>query len=202
MPELDQASNAYFDAAFDGQKYMAIFRGLPLDDTLAACRAAWDAGIDMVEVPIQTPEALQALRAAVRAGQERGRQVGAGTVISPELVRAAREAGAAFTVAPGLDADVVRAARDENMPHLPGVATATEIGAALRHGLRWLKAFPAAQLGSGWVKAQVSGPFPDVSFVVTGGMSPANAAEFLAAGARVVALGSAVTDPAQLASLP
>lgn len=187
-------SGAYFDTVFAGRPYMALFRGLSVADTLAGCHRAWDAGIDVVEVPIQTPEAVVALREAVRDGRGRGREVGAGTVLTPEQVRAAAAAGATFTVAPGLDPAVADAAEREGLAHLPGVATATEIGTALRHGLRWLKAFPATQLGAGWIRAQRGGPFPDVSFVATGGITPATAAEFLGAGAAVVAFGSAVTD--------
>ena len=83
---------------------------------------------------------------------------------------------------------------------MPGVATATEVQQAYTAGLRWLKAFPASLLGTGWFPA-MHGPFPEVRFVATGGMNARNAAEFLDTGVRVVAVGSALEDAAELARL-
>ncbi|GAA4855455.1 bifunctional 4-hydroxy-2-oxoglutarate aldolase/2-dehydro-3-deoxy-phosphogluconate aldolase [Saccharopolyspora cebuensis] len=179
---------------------LAILRGMTPQRTAELAERAWDLGIEAVEVPIETPRAEPSLRAAVEAGARRGRPVGAGTVTSPEQVRTAQEAGAAFTVAPGLDAEVVRLSADVGVPHLPGVATPSEVQQARRLGLDWVKAFPAAQLGAGWFSA-VLGPFPDLKLVATGGMNARNAAEFLAAGARAVAVGSALDDPEQLPAL-
>ena len=190
-------STAFFDRVFDGQSVMAILRGLSPAETVAVCERAWDIGLEVVEVPIQTDDALPSLQAAIAAGRERGRQVGAGTVVTVEQVHAALGQGAAFTVAPGLDEDVLRACHEVGLPHLPGVATATEISKARRAGLRWLKAFPAAELGPSWIKAQLA-PFPGTRFVATGGMDARNAGTFLDAGARVVAVGSALNDPAQI----
>ncbi len=129
-----------------------------------------------------------------------GRLVGAGTVVSPRHVELAASAGAAFTVSPGFDADVVRASVVAGLPPLPGVATATEVQAAMALGLTWLKAFPASLLGTGWFRA-MAGPFPGARFVATGGMDAANAGDFLDAGVRTVAVGSAIEDPAQLPAL-
>ncbi|NEB81742.1 bifunctional 4-hydroxy-2-oxoglutarate aldolase/2-dehydro-3-deoxy-phosphogluconate aldolase, partial [Streptomyces sp. SID14478] len=100
----------------------------------------------------------------------------------------------------GLDAAVASASVAAGLPHLPGVATATDVQAARALGLTWLKAFPASVLGADWFRA-MRGPFPEVPFVATGGMDAGNAAAYLSAGARVVAVGSALEDPAQLASL-
>jgi 2-dehydro-3-deoxyphosphogluconate aldolase/(4S)-4-hydroxy-2-oxoglutarate aldolase len=86
------------------------------------------------------------------------------------------------------------------MPHLPGVATASEIQRAVAHGLDWVKAFPAAALGESWFTL-MRGPFPDLKVVATGGMSADNATRYLSAGASVVAVGSALGDPAQLDAL-
>ena len=84
--------------------------------------------------------------------------------------------------------------------HLPGVATPSEIQQALRHGATWLKAFPATVLGTGWFAA-MRGPFPEVNLVATGGVSAHNAADYLAAGARAVAVGSALADETQWEAL-
>jgi len=186
-----------FDEIFGTQRIMAILRGMPERETVELASRAWDLGIDLVEVPVQTPDALPALRAAIAAGAERGRTVGAGTVITLEQVRAVADAGVAFTVAPGLDPAVLAASTAAGLPHLPGVATPSEIQLALRHGLEWLKAFPAAVLGEAWFKA-MKGPFPQVKLVATGGMDAHVAPAFLDAGARVVAVGSALADPKQI----
>lgn len=192
--------NEWFTDAFAGQTLMAILRGFDSDRTVALAAAAWDLGVRCVEVPVQDDEAVAALTAAVAAGKEAGHPVGAGTVTTPRRLRAAIGAGAAFTVAPGLDPELARASADAGLPHLPGVATPTDVQLAQRIGLTWVKAFPAAVLGTGWFTA-MRGPFPEVRFVATGGMDAGNAADYLRAGASVIAVGSALGDPTQLPAL-
>lgn len=189
-----------FDTLFAGQRVMAILRGLPPEETVALSQTVWDGSVDLVEVPIGQQGQEKALAAAVEAGAERNLVVGAGTVISAEHVRRAADAGAAYTVAPGFDPDVLTASREAGMPHLPGVATASEIQRAAELGCRWVKVFPAAALGTGWFKA-MRGPFPDMRFVATGGVAVSEVGEYLDAGASVVGIGSALADPAALAQL-
>ena len=190
-----------FETAFGTVPLMAILRGLDVARTVGAARRAWDLGIALVEVPVQDETAVCALRAAVEAGAERGAVPGAGTVTSLRRLEKAAAAGAAFTVAPGFDPEVAHASVAAGLPHLPGVATPTEVQRALAAGFGWLKAFPAAQLGPGWVRA-MHGPFPQARFVVTGGMRPGTTEEFLDAGASAVALGSALSDAGQYARMP
>lgn len=189
-----------FDELFARAPVMAILRGFSVERTVEIATAAWDLGIDCVEVPIQTPDAVAALRATVAAAAARGKTVGAGTVISYEHVRQAADAGAAFTVSPGIDPEIVRQSLEAGLPTLPGVATASEIQLAQRLGLDWVKAFPAALLGPAWF-ASMHGPFPGIKFVATGGISADNAQEFLKAGVRVVALGSSLADPSSLPAI-
>lgn len=192
--------NAQFSEMFAAAPLMAILRGMGTERSLAAATTAWDLGIDVVELPIQTPEDIEALKTVAAAARERGKVVGAGTVVSLEHVRLASDSGAAFTVSPGFDLEVARASSESGMPPMPGVATATEVQLALKSGLTWLKAFPASVLGAPWIRA-MHGPFPLANFVTTGGMDAVNADEFLRAGARVVAVGSALEDPSQLPKL-
>lgn len=194
------STSQLFDALFSSTRVMGIFRGASPEETVALCHAAWDAGVTAVEVPVQSEEAFEALAAAAEAGSERGRVVGAGTVRFPDQLRRAVDAGARFTVAPGLDPDIVRLSDELGVAHLPGVATSTDIHAALKAGLVWLKAFPASQLGARWVRAQLA-PFPEAQFVATGGVDADNAREFLDAGCRAVAVGSAFGDPGQIRRL-
>lgn len=188
---------ARFDDLFAGQRVMAILRGLPPEETVRLAGRVWDRGVAALEVPIGRPEQVPALAAAVRAGAERGLPVGAGTVISVEQVRVAAQAGARYTVAPGLDHDVLAASLAAGMPHLPGVGTATEVQRAQAAGCTWVKVFPAGALGPAWISG-MRGPFPDLSYVATGGITPRTARDFLSAGARVVALGAALTESDQV----
>ena len=192
--------NSVFEEIFRDVPLMAILRGMGVERTLATATRAWDLGITAVEVPVQTPTDVEALRVVAEAAHERGLTVGAGTVVSLEHVRQAADAGAAFTVSPGFDVDVVRASHEAGMPALPGVATATEVQRAMAEGLTWLKAFPASLLGTGWFPA-MRGPFPQARFVATGGMDSGNARSYLDAGVRVVAVGSALEDETQLPAL-
>jgi 2-dehydro-3-deoxygluconokinase len=192
--------NDAFDGLLAGRPLMAIFRGLGVDRSLALARRAWDLGIDVVELPIQSDEDVEALAAVVAAARADGRSVGAGTVVSARHVELAASAGAAFTVSPGFDPDVVRASIAAGLPPLPGVATASEVQAATALGLTWLKAFPASLLGPAWFRA-MAGPFPGARFVATGGMDATNAGAFLDAGVRTVAVGSALDDPEQLPAI-
>jgi 2-dehydro-3-deoxyphosphogluconate aldolase / (4S)-4-hydroxy-2-oxoglutarate aldolase len=192
---------ALFETAFDALPLMAILRGFEVARTVEVSRRAWDVGIALVEVPVQDETAVSALGAAVEAGAARGAVVGAGTVTTVERLEKAAAAGAAFTVAPGFDPEVAHASVAAGLPHLPGVATPSEVQRALAAGFGWLKAFPAAQLGPDWVRA-MHGPFPEARFVATGGMGLGNTEEFLDAGVRAVALGSALSDAGQYARLP
>jgi len=186
-------SNDWFDREFAASPVMIIMRGLGVERSLELSALAWDIGVATVELPIQNPEDLEALKAVVALGAERGRTVGAGTVISAKQVAQAAEAGATYTVSPGLDTDVIKESLDAGLPTLPGVATASEVQAGMRLGLTWFKAFPAAALGPGWISA-MHGPFPSAKFVATGGVNVTTASSFLTAGARVVSLGSALND--------
>lgn len=193
-------SNGWFETAFRGQRMLAILRGLDPGKTVEIAQRAWENGIAWVEVPIQDASGLEALAAAAEAARSQGRSVGAGTVTTPERVRQAAEAGACFAVAPGLDEETARASLDAGLPYLPGVATPSEVQAADRIGLRWLKVFPASVLGPGWIRA-MGGPFPLARFVATGGIDAGNARDYLDAGASVLGIGSALEDPGQLDQL-
>lgn len=181
--------NDWFDDDFFRIPVIAVLRGLTPSEAVRSATRAWDAGVRHAEVTIETPEAVRTLAAVASAAAERGMAVGAGTIISVEQLDAAASANASFTVSPGLDEGIVQESIRRGIPHLPGVATASEILRAKALGLSWLKAFPASLLGPEWVKA-MKGPFPDVQFVATGGMKAATARTYLAAGVSVVGLSS------------
>jgi 2-dehydro-3-deoxyphosphogluconate aldolase/(4S)-4-hydroxy-2-oxoglutarate aldolase len=178
---------------------MLILRGASPDDAVAAARQAWSAGVRLVEVTLESESGLPALEAVVRAAEGRF-PVGAGTLTTPERLRRAVDAGARFGVAPGLDPDTVAAAERLGVPFLPGVATPTEAGLALRLGVTAVKAFPASILGPAWISA-LAGPFPELRVVATGGVDAGSAPEYLRAGALGVGVGSSLASGGALAEL-
>jgi 2-dehydro-3-deoxyphosphogluconate aldolase / (4S)-4-hydroxy-2-oxoglutarate aldolase len=140
-------------------------------------RALVAGGIRMLEVTLRTPVALQCIE---RIAQEVPEAVaGAGTVRTPAEAQAAARAGARFAVSPGFTHSVGQACRDEGLPLLPGVATGSEIMMAVEAGYTELKFFPAMQAGGPAMLKAWSGPFFDVKFCPTGGVSESNAKEFL-----------------------
>lgn len=193
MPEqaVPRPNPAWFAESLLACPVMAVFRGLPPAQTAELSNVAWDIGVLNVEVPIESVRAVASLKAAVAAGASRGMRVGAGTIISASQLTTAISAGAAYGVSPGLDPELVALANELSFPFIPGVATASEVLAAQRLGVRWIKAFPASVLGAEWFAA-MKGPFPGTSFIATGGMTGHNAGLFLASGASVVGVGSAI----------
>ncbi|MDR6508460.1 bifunctional 4-hydroxy-2-oxoglutarate aldolase/2-dehydro-3-deoxy-phosphogluconate aldolase [Arthrobacter oryzae] len=181
--------NDWFDDDFFRVPVIAVLRGLTPAEAVRSARRAWDAGVQHVEVTIETAEAIPTLAAVASAAAERGVAVGAGTIIRIEQLDAAASANASFTVSPGLDDGILKESIRRGIPHLPGVATASEILRAKAFGLSWLKAFPASVLGPDWIKA-MKGPFPDVRFIATGGMRAATTNLYLDAGVSVVGLSS------------
>lgn len=141
-------------------------------------RALLAGGIRMLEVTLRTPQALACMEAIARDVPEA--IVGAGTVRSAADAQAAAMAGARFAVSPGYTHAVGRACRDLGLPLLPGVATGSEIMMAQEAGLTELKFFPAMQAGGVAMLKAWSGPFGDVSFCPTGGVTLHNAPELLA----------------------
>lgn len=140
-------------------------------------RALVAGGIRMLEVTLRTAAALDAIRAIAQEVPEA--VAGAGTVRSAEDAKAAAAAGARFAVSPGFTVSVGRACRDLGLPLLPGVATGGEIMMAQEEGYDALKFFPAMQAGGPAMLKAWGGPFFDVTFCPTGGVSPQNAGEFL-----------------------
>lgn len=190
----------YFESKAAAAPVVVILRGETPERTVELCDIAWDLGVQLVEVPIAYPEALASLQAAVAAARERGVEVGAGSVHSVEQFDSAVAAGAAFTVAAATNVEIIARAAARGIPHLPGVATGTEVATALAAGSTWLKAFPASVLTPAWVSA-MRGPFPRAKFVATGGVDASNARAFLDAGCSAVAFGSSFSQPASVEAI-
>ncbi|HEX7383633.1 MAG TPA: bifunctional 4-hydroxy-2-oxoglutarate aldolase/2-dehydro-3-deoxy-phosphogluconate aldolase [Burkholderiaceae bacterium] len=148
------------------------------DDAVPLARALVAGGVRVLEVTLRTPAALDAMRAIADVLSEA--TVGAGTLRSAADVRAAVHAGCRFGVSPGYTREVAAACRDLGLPLLPGVATASEVMAASADGHRFLKFFPAVAAGGVAMLKALHGPFPDIAFCPTGGITAQTAPQFLA----------------------
>lgn len=165
-----------------------------VSDAVSVARALVQGGVRMLEITLRTPQALACIEAIAR--QVPQAVVGAGTLHRAADVSAVVSAGAQFAVSPGYTAALGFACTDAGIPLLPGVATASEIMQALNDGFSQLKFFPALQAGGVAMLKAWSGPFADVQFCPTGGITASNAAEFLALP-NVVCVGGSWLVPAQ-----
>ena len=149
-----------------------------LQDAVPLAQALVAGGVKVLEITLRTPVALDCMRAIALAVPEA--VVGAGTIRSVEDAKAALDAGCRFGVSPGYSSDVGLACKQLGLPLLPGVATASEVMAANADGYGFLKFFPATAAGGIPMLKALAGPFADVLFCPTGGITPETAPQFLA----------------------
>lgn len=148
-----------------------------VDDAVPVAQALLEGGVRVLEVTMRTPVALRCMEAIARAVPQA--ILGAGTVRSAADARAALAAGARFAVSPGYTGALGAACREIGLPLLPGVATASELMAAQDAGHDFVKFFPASAAGGIPLLKALSGPFPDVNFCPTGGITPQNVRDYL-----------------------
>lgn len=157
-----------------------------------------DGGLTVLEVTLRTEAAWQALDAVIAAHPDA--VVGVGTVLEPEQMVRAKEAGARFAVSPGFEPMLAEAARATRLFYLPGVATASEVMQARRAGFHLLKLFPAEAAGGRALLRSFASPFGDVAFCPTGGVGPANLADYLTLPNVACVGGSWVATDADIAA--
>lgn len=160
----------------------------PLAEALVA------GGLPALEVTLRTPAALDVIRAMAEVP---GGVVGAGTLVTPDDVRAAKEAGAQFGVSPGATDALIAACEAEGLPLLPGAATASEAMALLEKGYDMLKFFPAEASGGAPALKAIGAPLPQITFCPTGGVSPSNARDYLNLS-NVICAGGSWVAPKQM----
>lgn len=182
MSYSDRFSSAILDLGL-----VAILRGVPDGQLEAVALALAESGIKLIEVALSDRAALRQI-GILRSLVPEDVIVGAGTVISRELAVAAAEQGATFLVTPHVSEPVIGHAVENDLGLLCGAMTPTEIMHAVDLGARFIKLFPASQLGAGYVK-QLLGPFPQLKLFPTGGIGSGNLAEFLEAGAKGAGVG-------------
>ncbi len=191
----------YFETKLATCPVIAILRGLSPEDADTAARRLWDIGVELVEITVQDSDGVRALERVSRSAEAEEKAIGAGSVTSIATFEQAVETGASFVISPGLDINLVKHAREAQIPYLPAVATPSEIQRAQEHDVRELKLFPARQLGGvGFLKA-VAGPFPDVRFVATGGITVSDIETYLEAGGLGLGIGSELTQSAGIEAL-
>ena len=174
--------------------FTAILRGLAPEEALAVGAALVEAGMTILEVPLNSPRPLDSIRLlAQRFGSTC--LIGAGTVMTPVQVREIGEAGGRLIVMPHGDAEVIAAAKQAGMVCMPGIATPTEGFAALRAGADALKLFPAELVTPAVLRAMRAVFPPRTLFLPVGGITPDNLAGFVQAGASGFGLGSGLYAP-------
>lgn len=178
---------------------VAILRGIKPDEAEEIVAVLVEAGFEMIEVPLNSPEPFVSIeRLARRFGQDC--LIGAGTVTNaPDCVRVA-EAGGRLMVSPNVEAEVLATAQAYDMVTMPGVFTPTEAFLALRCGASALKYFPASVLGPAGIAAQLAVLPKGVVVGAVGGVSDKNLATYVAAGVRAFGLGSSLYKPGMTAS--
>lgn len=164
------------------------------ENALPIAHALSNGGIDCMEITFRTEHALSSIRSITKALPDM--IVGAGTVTSIDLAKDAVDAGAQFIVTPGFNPDLVQWCIKANVPIIPGVQTPSEIESALRQGLTYLKFFPAESSGGIQKLKDLSGPYPHVQFMPSGGINIHNLNAYLALK-NVFAVGASFMIPAQ-----
>ena len=172
-------------------RLVAVVRSKSADEALALSRAAAEGGIKFVEITFSVPGALDVIK---ELAARKDIHVGAGTVLVPQQAERAIGVGAEFIVSPSLELNLVGICHMANIACFPGAATPTEIIAAQRAHADLVKIFPADLAGGPYFIRQMRGPFPDVRFMVSGGVSLKNVTEYVRVGVTGICLGSAYLE--------
>lgn len=178
---------------------IAILRGITPEEAVNVCDALVTAGITMIEVPLNSPNALVSIANAATALRDRA-LIGAGTVLSKAQVDAVADAGGAFVVSPDTNKTVIGQTLAQGMKSYPGVFTPTEAFKAIRAGATGLKFFPAEVLGAKGIKAMKAVLPPDLPLYAVGGAAPDNFHEFFEAGCIGFGLGTFLYKPGRPAA--
>jgi 2-dehydro-3-deoxyphosphogluconate aldolase/(4S)-4-hydroxy-2-oxoglutarate aldolase len=159
-----------------------------VEEARFAATAVSSGGIPIVEITMTVPEACELIQDMVTNAPDI--IVGAGTVLDPVTAHRCLEAGAQFLTSPGLDLSIVELTEKAGVVTMPGALTPSEVTAAWRAGVDFIKVFPCSQVGgAGYIRA-LKGPFPNASFVAAGGVTQQTASDLIRAGATALGIGS------------
>ncbi len=168
-----------------------------VEEAVQVAKALARGGIEVIEVTLRNGIAMDALKAMIEASPNIA--IGAGTVLTTRQMETVTNMGAAFAVSPGITPSLISAAQYGNLPYLPGIATASELMQGLQFGLSCFKFFPAAQAGGPALLSAFAGPFSDVVFCPTGGITSKTAPDYLRLNNVLCVGGSWLTTPERLA---
>ena len=178
----------------DHRHIIAILRGITPNETVEVCKALISAGITMIEVPLNSPDALTSIAMASNTlGDEAA--IGAGTVLSKKHVWAVSDAGGTFIVSPDTNKQVIEETVRLQMLSYPGVFTPTDAFRAIKAGATGLKFFPAEVLGPKGIKAMKAVLPQEMPVYAVGGANPENFSEYFAAGCTGFGLGTYIYKP-------
>lgn len=167
-----------------------------VEEAVQVAKALARGGIEVIEVTLRNGIAMDALKAMIEASPNIA--IGAGTVLTTRQMETVTKMGAAFAVSPGITPSLISAAQYGNLPYLPGIATASELMQGLQFGLSCFKFFPAAQAGGPALLSAFAGPFSDVVFCPTGGITLKTAPDYLRLNNVLCVGGSWLTTPERL----
>lgn len=173
---------------------IAILRGITNEEAVPVCTALVEAGITLIEVPLNSPNAIESISRAAKALSDRA-EIGAGTVLTEENVRAVAAAGGSFIVSPDTNEAVIAETVKLGLKSYPGVFSPSDAFKAIRTGATGLKFFPAEVLGSKGIKAMKAVLPPDLPLYAVGGANPDNFDEFFAVGCSGFGLGTYIYKP-------
>lgn len=175
-----------------------VLRGSSTEEALAIARAIAAGGVNVLEVTMTVPGAMEVIRTLIR--EEPQMLVGAGTVLDPDTARVCMLEGAQFIVSPATNPATIEMCRRYSVAILPGALTPTEVVTAWQAGADVIKVFPASAMGGAKYLKSLKAPLPQVELIPTGGVSVATAREFLEAGAFALGVGADLADPKAIAS--
>jgi 2-dehydro-3-deoxyphosphogluconate aldolase / (4S)-4-hydroxy-2-oxoglutarate aldolase len=174
-----------------------VVRAESAEQALRAVAALKAGGLDVLEVTMTVPGAIEVIR-ALTAGSGDETLIGAGTVLDPETAQACIQAGARFIVSPALNEETIKFCRDQDVAIFPGALTPTEVVRAWKSGADAVKVFPAGAVGGASYLKALKAPLPQIELIPTGGVCLQTAADFINAGAMALGVGADLVDPQAL----
>lgn len=183
--------------SIENQFVIPVIREKDEETLYSLCMALRDGGMKVLEVTLMSEAAFKVIQ---RLSNEKDLRIGAGTVLNTAQAKQSLDAGAKFLVSPGLDIPSVKYAIDHNILFIPGVMTPSEIMAAKNLDLKIVKVFPVSSLGGTDYIKNLAGPFPNMKWMATGGITPKDISHYRASGISAIGLGSQLTPKEKIVS--
>jgi 2-dehydro-3-deoxyphosphogluconate aldolase/(4S)-4-hydroxy-2-oxoglutarate aldolase len=171
-------------------KIISIIRGYNVEDTIKIVEKLYKAGIKLVEVTLNSPDALNSIKKLNELFAD-DMYIGAGTVMTANECQNAIDAGANFIISPNINSEVIQCTKENNVISIPGALTPSEITYAINMGADIVKVFPVSEMGVGYIK-DIRAPLNDVKLLPTGGIDKTNIRDYIDEGAIGVGVSSSI----------